>query len=530
MPDSEEKKLMQTKIEPKRRKRRPRKDRQEGRESPKKPPVWPGLVGGRYKPLSQREMERIHHTVLDVMENIGFADAIPSMIEIVTAAGGWMTEDGRLHYPRSLVEDVLARAPRRFVMPGQEAKHDMEVGGRRVHTGTGGAAPFIMDFKSGRYRETTTVDLYDIARLVDTLDNIHYYWRSIVARDMPTPFDLDLNTLYACMQGTTKHIGVSFVMGDHVRAAVAMMDMRLGGEGEFRKRSFCSISCCHVVPPLRFAKESCDALEAAVRAGMPVTLLSAAQAGATSPAALAGTIVQAVAETLAGLVFAMLIDPNCRANLGTWPFVSDLRTGAMCSGSAELGLLVAGCAQMAGFYDLPGSVAAGMSDSKLPDAQAGAEKGYTLALAAQAGSSLIMESAGMHASLMGTVFESYVIDNDMLGAIQRTVRGIEVTDDTLSYEVIRDVVYGEGHFLGSQQTISRMESDYFYPGIGDRNSPTVWEEQGATDVRERARQHTREVLKSHYPTHIDDALDAKIRANFNILLPREAMKRGNGRW
>ena len=520
---------MEKKPQVRRRRRRFRGARQE-EVKPKKPPIWPGMVGGRYQPLTQGEMERIHHTALDLLEKVGMAQAIPSMIEIVTEAGGWMNEDGRLCYPRSLVEDILAQAPRKFVMPGQDPKHDMEVGGKRVYCGTGGAAPMILDFESGRYRETRLIDLYDIARLVDTLDNIHYFWRTIVARDMPTPLDLDVNTAYACMHGTTKHIGVSYVNGDHVREAVAMFDMLLAEQGGFRKRPFCSISCCHVVPPLRFAEESCDALEAAVRAGMPVTLLSAAQAGATSPAALAGTIVQAIAEVLAGLVFCVLIDPNCRANLGTWPFVSDLRTGAMCSGSAELGLLVAACAQMAGFYDLPGSVAAGMSDSKVPDAQAGAEKAYTIALAANAGSSLIMESAGMHASLLGTAIESYVIDNDMLGAVQRTVRGIEVTDETLSFEVIKNVVNGEGHFLGSSQTIERMESDYFYPNVGDRNSPGNWEDQGSTDVRQRARARTREILSTHYPTHIDPAVDARIRENFNIFLPRRDMKRGNGRW
>ncbi len=510
--------------------RQKRRRARSSRQQSTQPPVWPGIVGGRYKPLDQQSMERIHQTALSLLENVGMADATPSMIEIVSEAGGWLAEDGRLHFPRALVEDVLARAPRRFVMPGQEPKHDMEIGGQRVHMGTGGSAPLILDFKTQRYRPTTTADLYDVARLVDTLDNIHYYWRSIVARDILTPHDLNLNTAYACMQGTTKHIGVSFLDGENVRTAVAMFDMRLGGEGEFRKRPFCSISCCHVVPPLRFAKESCDALEAAARAGMPMTLISAAQAGATSPAALAGTIVQAIAETLAGLVFVFLIDPNCRANICTMPFVSDLRTGAMCSGSAELALLVAGCAQMAGFYDLPGGVAAGMTDSKLPDAQAGAEKGLTLALAAQAGSTLIMESAGMQASLMGTAFESYVIDNDTLGAVQRTVRGIEVSDETLSYEVIRDVVHGDGHFLGAKQTIDRMESDYFYPELGDRNSPDEWQEQGATDIWQRARKRTRQTLRTHFPSHINKTLDDQIRANFNILLSREAMRPGNGRW
>jgi len=493
-------------------------------------PVGPGLVGGRYQPLSQHEMERIHQTALDLLEKVGFADPTPSLMEIVSSAGGWINEAGRLCFPRSLVEDVLARTKRRFVLPGQAAKHDLEIGGKRVHCGTAGAAPLILDFKSGRYRGTTLVDLYDIARLVDTLEHIHLYWRSVVARDMPTPLDLDLNTVYATMQGTSKHIGASFTNGASVRAAVEMFDIQLGGEGMFRRRPFCSIACCHVVPPMRFAREACDSMEAAVRSGMPVTVLSAPQAGATSPAALAGTIVQAVAETLAGLVFAVLIDPDCRANLGTWPFVSDLRTGAMSSGSGESALLAAGCAQMAGFYDIPGSVAAGMSDAKVPDAQSGAEKAYTAALAAQAGASLIMESAGMQASLMGTAFESYVIDNDMLAAVQRTVRGIEVSDETLSFDVIRSVVQGEGHFLGEPQTIERMESDYVYPEVGDRNSPDIWAEQGAADIRERAKNRTRQILSTHYPAFVDEATDTRIRDRFNILLPRRLMQPGSGRW
>ena len=485
--------------------------------------VQAGFVGGRYMPLTNREMERVHTTVLDVMENYGFAQATPSMIKIVTAAGGWITDDGRLHYPRSLVEDVIANAPKQFVMPGLDPKHDLEIGDNRVHLGTGGAAPETVDFHSGMYRASTSTDLYDIARLCDTLDNIHYFWRTNVTRDADSMFDVDMNTLYASVSGTNKHVGANFVIGEHVYAAVEMMDMILGGEGKFRERPSVSISCCHVVPPLRFAEESCDALEAAARSGMCITLLSAAQAGATSPAALAGSIVQAIAETLAGLIFVYLIDNNCRANLGTWPFVSDLRTGAMCAGAPELGLLVAGCSQMAGFYNLPNSCAAGMTDSKVPDAQAGMERGSTLTLAAQAGADLIMESAGMHASLMASSIESFVIDNDNLGSIMRTVRGIEVSDETLSYEVIGQVIHGEGHFLGSEQTISRMETDYFYPPMADRYPPAVWQEMGSETIRERARRRTTEILSQHYPNYIDANVDEAIRAKFNIVLPRGNM-------
>ena len=90
-------------------------------------------------------------------------------------------------YPKELVEDILATTKQKFILPGQTEKYDLEVGGQRVHTGTGGAAPMVLDFKTGRYRESRLVDVYDMARLVDTLDNIHYYWRSVVARGGPRP-------------------------------------------------------------------------------------------------------------------------------------------------------------------------------------------------------------------------------------------------------------------------------------------------------------------------------------------------------
>ena len=494
-------------------------------------PVRPGLEGGKFKPLSQREMERVHQTALDLLEKLGLADATPEMVELVTAAGGTMSDTDRLHFPRALVEDIIASTRRGIVMAGFTPEHDMDVSGTKLYCGTGGAAPYIVDFETGDYRETVLADLYDIARLVDTLDNIHFFWRTIVTRDMPTNRDLDINTVYACMSGTAKHIGASFVNADNVAEAVDMFDVALGGEGRFRERPFCTISCCHVVPPLRFAVDSCDALAMAVRRGMPVLLLSAGQAGATSPSALAGSVVQAVAEVLAGLVFANLISPECKTLFGTWPFVSDLRTGAMSGGSGEQAMLMAACGQMSTFYDLPSSIAAGMADSKIPDAQSGAEKGYTTVLAANSGVNLVQESAGMQASLLGTSFEGYVIDNDVLGAVQRTVRGIEVTDETLSFEVIKEVVTeGPGHYLGTDQTLSGMEKDYFYPLVGDRNTPTDWEELGATDVRDRAKDKVRETLAAHFPSHIDEAIDQRIRERFNILLPRENMLPGNARW
>jgi trimethylamine--corrinoid protein Co-methyltransferase len=192
---------------------------------------------------------------------------------------------------------------------------------------------------------------------------------------------------------------------------------------------------------------------------------------------------------------------------------------------------MAACAQMGHFYNLPVGVPAGMTDSKVPDAQSGFEKGYTEALAALAGANMVYEAAGMHASLLGCCFESFVIDNDLIGSILRTVRGIEVTEDSLSIEAMREVcLEGPGHFLGHGQTLDLMQAEYVYPEIGCRRSPKEWIEEGSLDLRHRARERVREILSRHYPAHVDSALDARLRERFPVRLAREVMQAGNGRW
>ncbi len=476
-------------------------------------------------------MDQVHEAALVALETIGLSQAIPSCIELVTNAGGSLTDQGRLLFPRSLIEDTLAKARRNLVLHGRDPVYDMDLTGTRVHFGTAGAAVHVVDCETREYRESTLVDLYDAARLVDTLEHIHFFQRPMVARDMTDPRELDLNTCYACVAGTKKHIGTSWVDPDHVTEALEMLHWIAGGEDKWRERPFVSMSNCFVVPPLRFAEDACRCLETAVRGGIPVLLLAAGQAGATSPAALAGALAQEVAEVLAGLVYVNLIVPGAPAIFGTWPFISDLRTGAMSGGSGEQAVLMAACAQMANYYDLPGGVAAGMADAKLPDAQSGFEKAYTTVLAGQAGANLVYESAGMQASLLGCSFESYVIDNDMLGAVLRSVRGIEISDDTLSLEAMRDVcVEGPNHFLGHDQTLGLMQKEYVYPDVADRLSPKEWAEQGSSNILERAQRRLNEIMSQHYPDYLPAELDDRIRAEFPIRLAREAMRPGNGRW
>ena len=173
----------------------------------------------------------------------------------------------------------------------------------------------------------------------------------------------------------------------------------------------------------------------------------------------------------------------------------------MSGGGGEQAMVMAAATQMAQYYDLPGVSIAGAADSKIADAQSGYEKSLSVVLAAQAGSNLITQACGMQASLMGCALESYVIDNDMLGAILSSLRQVEVSPETLALDDIDRVATGTGHFLGEALTMARMKSDFLYPALADRRPPGEWEDAGSPDIRDLAIRRTRAILQEHAPDH-----------------------------
>ena len=488
---------------------------------PDQRPVRPGLSGGQYEALTEAQCQRIHAAALTALEEIGLADAPPSGVEVMTGAGAVLGDDGRLRFPRALVEDMLAKAARGITLFGRDPAHDLDLSGTRVHYGTAGAAVHIVDAETGEYRDSTLADLHAAARLSQALPNIHFVQRPMVARDITDNLEMDLNTIHACCSGTTKHIGTSFSDPAHVQPGLEMLHLIAGGEGAWRARPFVSNSNCFVVPPMKFATESCEAMEQCIRGGMPVLLLSAGMAGATAPSTVAGAITQSVAECLAGVVYVNAIEPGHPAVFGTWPFGLDLRTGAMTVGSGEQALLTAGCARMHRFYGLPGGAAAGASDSKLPDMQAGWEQMCSNVMAGLSGLNMVYEAAGMHASLLGFCLESLVIGDDLIGQALRCLRGIEVDDETLALDQMRAVCLGgPGHYLGTDQTMARMQRDHVYPALGDRTSPKEWAELGQPELIPRAKARVSEILSGPNPAALDPMTEDALRQRFPLHLPR----------
>ncbi|WP_372884327.1 trimethylamine methyltransferase family protein [Shimia sp.] len=483
-------------------------------------PIRPGMEGGIFKPLSEAQMGRIHQAALEALATIGLADAPPSGVAHLRAAGALLGDDGRIRFPRAVVETALANACRDITLYSRDGQNDLSLSGARVHFGTAGAAVSMVDVQGRHYRDSTVQDLHDAARITDRLDNIHFLQRPMVCRDIADNREMDLNTIYAACSGTSKHVGTSFTDPDYVADALKMLHLIAGGEAAWRARPFVSNSNCFVVPPMKFATESCQVMENCIAGGMPVLLLSAGMAGATAPSTVAGAIVQAVAECLAGLVYVNAVSPGHPAIFGTWPFGLDLRTGAMTGGSGEQALLTAGCAQMHRFYGLPGGAAAGMTDAKLPDMQAGWEQMCSNLLAGLSGLNMVYEAAGMHASLLGFCHESLILGDDLIGQALRVLRGIEVDDATLALDQMRAVCLGgPGHYLGTPETLARMQSDYVYPALGDRSSPKEWAETGKPDLAEKASARKEEILSRPSAARFDPELDRRIRAQFRIHLP-----------
>ncbi|MEM7472301.1 MAG: trimethylamine methyltransferase family protein [Pseudomonadota bacterium] len=480
-------------------------------------PAAPGQSGGFYRPLSESELHAIYKTALRLLGELGLGEVPQRLWNDLHAAGALDLGNVRIGFPSAMVEDCIAKACKSFTFHGRDPDRSIEVGGDRVYFGTGGAAVNTLDVESGLYRPSTLADLHDFTRLQDVLENVAWFTRCCIATDVADPFDLDVNTAYALMKNTTKPVATAFTLAEHVNPIVEMFDIVAGGKGAFSKRPFVKAHISPIISPMRFGEDAVDVVYECISHNIPMSCITAAQAGATAPATLAGFLAQSLAETLASLVMVNVIAPGFPMVFSNWPLVIDLRSGAFAGAGGETTVLNAASAQLSNWLGLPSGVACSMSDSKAIDAQHGVEKGMTSLGAALAGGNLIYESSGMTASLLGVSFEAFVLDNEMHAMSYRALRGIEVNEENLGFDAICETVLGEGHFLGAQLTHAAMERDYHYPKFADRAQPSAWESEGGPHAWQRARVEAQRILASHRPTYIDEAQDRAVREAFTIL-------------
>ena len=451
-----------------------------------------GLEGGQYKPLSRSSIKKIHQASLRVFDEIGFQVNSKTALNLFKEAGAHV--DKRRHIvkmPPELVTDLMERAQSEVTLCAQDEEHDLILGGSRVHAGTGGTALNIVDAENDCSRPATLEDLKRIAQLVDKLDNIHFFLLPVYPNELSLE-DVDVNRFFAGLDNTTKHVMGGIYTLEGMRQVIKMAEIIAGSAEELRRRPIISMITCSI-SPLRIDELYGDMLIEIARAGIPVVCPAEPLCGATSPVTLAGTLVIQNVDSLAGVILSQIVNPGTPVIYGSVASSTDLSDMKYITGSVEMGLLNAAGAQMAQFYQLPFYATAGMSDSKVIDAQCGYETAITSLLCALAGANYIHDAAGLMEFALSVSYEKYVVDNEILGMVMRAVEGITVDDEHIAFDVIKEAGPG-GHFVFSKHTRKHMRKKHYHPNLSDRTYREQWVEQGRKDTYQRARERVSQLL------------------------------------
>jgi len=453
-----------------------------------------GIEGGSYKPLTPEDISRINDTVLSTIEEIGCQVNSDTALDAFKRVGASIdSKKRRVRLPREKVLELISKAPSEVTLCGRDEKYDIHLGGARVYTGTGGTALYIYEPTTGERRQATLTDLKDISRLVDKLDNIHLLLLPTYPNELPVE-QVDVNRFFAGLDNTSKHIMGGVYTIDGMCEVMRMAEMVAGSPEALRQRPIISIITC-VISPFIIDEKYGDMIVAAAESGLPVVCPSEPLCGATSPVTLAGNLVVQTVDSLMGVILAQAVNPGTPAIFGSVATSTDLRDYKYIAGSVEMGLLNAAGAQMAQFYKLPYYATGGMTDSKTLDAQSGYESAITNLLCALSGSNFIHDSAGLMEFAMTVCYEKYVIDNEILGMVMRAVEGIKVNDETIAYDLMKEIGPG-GNFVTAKHTRRFMRKEHYQPCLSDRNSREKWDEKGSHATWEVAAKKVKSILES----------------------------------
>ncbi|MGD9074326.1 MAG: trimethylamine methyltransferase family protein [Desulfobacteraceae bacterium] len=478
-----------------------------------------GLPGGQYKPISDQEIKKIHETSLRVFSEVGVQVNLPEARELFRRAGGALDQTGSIvKIPPGLVEDLIQKAPPvvRLCGRAEDGELDCEIGGKKVYLGTGGTALNVQDPGSEGSRRATLQDVINMARLVETLDDIHFHMLNVYPSDLPQE-DVDVNRFGAALNYTRKHVmgGVYTVEG--VKNVIKVAEIIAGSPDRLRNRPFISLVTCSI-SPLKLDEIYAQLTMEAARNRIPVVVPAEPLCGATAPITLAGNLVIQNVDSLAGVMLAQLTNPGTPTIYGCISSITDLRDMKYLSGAVEMGIMNAAAAQMAQFYCLPYYATAGMSDSKVNDSQAGYESAITTLMVALAGGNLIHDAAGFLEFCMTASYDKLVIDNEIIGMTMRAVEGIQVDDETLAFDLIKKVGPG-GHFVSAPHTRRHMRSELYRPKFSDRENREKWRNAGAKDAQRRATEKVQEILANAPASVIPEAIRKRIKQEIPGLRP-----------
>ncbi len=460
--------------------------------------------------LSADQVEDIHNASLNLLESNGMRFLHAQARQLLSKAGAEVDEDSMLvKFDRGLIEEKVALAPPEFTLRARNPVHTLRIGSNRIaFTAVGGPA-YCNDLDRGR-RTGTYEDLCEFTRLVQSVNIIHQEGGGgFEAMDLP-PESRHLDLYLAQCRYTDKNCQ-SYPLGRaRTVDAIEMSCVNLGTDRDDLAAKPAVLGTINTNSPLQLDIPMSEATIELASAGQVVCVTPFTLAGAMAPATMAGTLVQQNAEVLAVVTLAEIVKPGAPVMYGAFCSNVDMRSGSPAFGTPEYARMTQASGQLARRYGLP-LRSSNTTASNAADAQAAYEGAMSLWGAIMAHANLIIHAAGWLEGGLTASYEKLIIDAEMLQLMAEYLVPIEVNEDTLAVEAIKDVGPG-GHFFGAAHTLDRYETAFYSPMLSDWRNFETWEEAGSIDTTRRANAIWKRLLSDYEQPPLDDAVEEALVA------------------
>jgi len=441
--------------------------------------------------LSDGGLDQIEETAYRLLEEVGLALEHEQAREMLQGQGCRIDGD-RTYIPRDVVAWALDNVTPDRDGLRRDGSLAFRLGDGQVRFHNGGGQPRALDLDTGRSRPATVQDVAEVTRLLDALPNIDHITPLFSPQDVP-PQLMMVESTAAMLRNTTKPLSSAAIdKPEDVPYVVEMAAACCGGMEAFRQHPNMTISVSPV-SPLTFGRDVTGAIIAVVQSGAPFHSLPAPTLGATGPVTMAGGLAQQHAEILASFVIAAAARPGAPVGYCSRISPIDLRTALTAWGSPEVGMTAACAGQLAHRLGFPCDAYGLASQSLLLDPQHAYERLSNALVPALAGVDML--SGAGNGGGLNAGFEISVIDDEIIGMIKQIVAGVPVNDVTLAYDVMAEVIPGDGVFLGEMHTVRQMRRGALWmPSVSTRGEG---EQEAAVGVVQRAQVRAREILESH---------------------------------
>jgi trimethylamine--corrinoid protein Co-methyltransferase len=442
------------------------------------------------------------------MRDNGVAFEEPRALDLFRGAGLKVADGGqRVFFAPEFVEEQIRKAPSQFTIHARDPANDVVIGGDNLVFAPVSGPPFVADLEGGR-RDGTLKDQNELVRLSEVIEVMHHGCPEVACKDLPVE-TRHLDILYHQIRLSAKGM-----IGDawstlRARDHIDMMAILFGGREKLLDRPVL-VGIINSNSPLRYDSNMAEGLIEYAAAGQVNIITPFIMAGATSPVTLAAAVAQQNAEALAAVALAQLVRPGSPVMYGSFLTGLEMRTGAPAFGRPEAALGILSSAQMARRYRLPCRGGGVLTNSKLPDHQAGQEKMMMLWPLLLGGVHYVLHAAGWLDGGLTASFEAMVIDAEMLEMMVRFFAGVPVDDDSLALEVIAHVPAG-GHFLGEEHTRKHFRTEFYFPNLADTEAYETWAKKGSRDAYARASERCKKLLASYREPTLDPAIDEALR-------------------